>query len=226
MTMTLPAEMIDLHPDDGAAVQAYRVAPAQPRAGIVLLQEIFGVNVHIRSVAQMFAAFGYGVVAPALFDRVEPRVSLGYAPEDMERGKALRAQVTDDQALADIQAAVGEASAFGRVAVVGYCWGGRLAWLAAARTPGIDAAVCYYPGGIGVLTAEQPAVPTLLHFGARDPSIPPQEVQALRLAHPDLPLHLYPAGHGFSCDARPGFDPASHSLALERTRTFLEAAVG
>ena len=218
--------MIDLHPGDGAATQAYRVAPARPRAGIVLLQEIFGVNVHIRAVAQMFAAFGYGVVAPAHFDRVEPRVSLDYTPADMERGKALRAQVSDDEALSDIRAAVGEASAFGRVAVVGYCWGGRLAWLAASRVAGIGAAVCYYPGGIGALTAEQPAVPTLLHFGARDPSIPAQEVQALRLAHPSLPLHLYPAGHGFSCDARPGFDAASHSLALGRTRAFLEANVG
>jgi carboxymethylenebutenolidase len=223
--MVLADGMVDIRPEDGAAVGAYRVAPAQPRGGIVLLQEIFGVNAHIRSVAQMFAAFGYGVLAPALFDRVQPGAELGYEGADIERGKAMRAQISDEQALADVQAAVRLAAAFGRVAVVGYCWGGALAWLAAARCSGLSAVVSYYPGGIGALIEEHPAAPVLLHFGAKDASIPLADVEALRARRPELPVHLYPAGHGFSCEARPSYDPESHMLALERTRAFLEAHV-
>jgi len=226
VTMAPAASTIELRPDDGAAVQAYRVAPPEPRGGVVLLQEIFGVNAHMRSVAQTFAAFGYGVVTPALFDRAEPGVELGYGEADIEQGKALRARISDDEALADIQAAVRAATAFGRVAVVGYCWGGRLAWLTAARCGGLSGAVCYYPGGIGALIEERPATPALLHFGANDASIPLADIEALRAGSPELPIHLYPAGHGFSCEARPSFDPESHTLALERTLAFLEAHVG
>jgi carboxymethylenebutenolidase len=223
--MTITIGDIDLAPADEAAVSACLVVPAAPRGGVVLLQEIFGVNEHIRSVAARFAELGYGVVAPALFDRVERGVSLGYTPADIERGKALRARVSDADALRDIAAAITVAARFGEVAVIGYCWGGRLAWLAAARSPGLAAAVVYYPGGIGALVDEQPAVPTLLHFGASDPTIPPAEVEALRAGHPALPVHLYPAGHGFSCSARPGFDEPSHMLALDRTRAFLNAHI-
>ena len=223
--MTIKISEIELTPADGAAVTGCLVAPAVPRGGVVLLQEIFGVNEHIRSVAAQFAELGYGVVAPALFDRVERGVSLGYTQTDVERGKGLRAGVRDAAALCDIAAAIAVAAQFGNVAVVGYCWGGRLAWLAAARSPGLAAAVAYYPGGIGALVDERPAVPTLLHFGASDPSIPPAEVDALRGRHPAVPVHLYPAGHGFSCSARPGFDEPSHELALDRTRAFLDAHI-
>jgi carboxymethylenebutenolidase len=223
--MTITISDIDLAPVDGAAVSACLAVPATPRGGVVLLQEIFGVNEHIRSVAAQFAELGYGVVAPAMFDRVERGVSLGYTPADIERGKALRAGVSDADALGDIAVAITVAARFGRVAVIGYCWGGRLAWLAAARSAGLSAAVIYYPGGIGALVDEQPQVPALLHFGASDPTIPSTEVEALRARHPALPVHLYSAGHGFSCAARPGFDQPSHDLALDRTRGFLEAHV-
>jgi carboxymethylenebutenolidase len=222
----LTATEIGLAPSDRAEVTAYQVEPKRAEAGLVVVQEIFGVNRHIKALADVLAGCGYGVVAPRLFDRIEKNVELGYGRDDVERGKRLRAKFSDVTALMDVQAAIDAASRFGAVAVVGYCWGGRLAWLASARCSGLKAAVCYYPGGIGGLTEETPRVPVLLHFGERDESIPLDEVKLLEARHPKLLIHRYDAGHGFSCEARSSFNAASHELALTRTRHFLLENVG
>jgi carboxymethylenebutenolidase len=221
-------ETIKLTTSDGATIDAYKALPAgTPRGGIVVVQEIFGVNHHIRSVADSFAADGYLAIAPALFDRVERGIELGYQPKDIEDGLAIRAKTKIDETLADIAAAVTAASAAGKVGIVGYCWGGTLAYLAAARIPGISAAVGYYGGGMAGVLASKLNAPLLLHFGDQDHSIPMSDVEKIRHAHPDVPVHIYPgAGHGFSCDARGSFHPESAKLARERTDAFFRQHIG
>jgi carboxymethylenebutenolidase len=209
---------------DGHRLAAYRAAPpGKPRGALVVVQEIFGVNSHIRSIADGYAADGWLAIAPAMFDRVERGIELGYAPADIERGRQLKGGCSNDHALLDIAAAVESVRSAGRVAVIGYCWGGTLAWLAACRQPGLSAAVSYYGGGIGELVDLTPRCPVLAHFGDRDTSIPLTVVDALRTAHPDVEIHVYPAGHGFNCDQRGSFDAASARLARERSLAFLNA---
>lgn len=215
-------EMIRLTAKDGFALSAWRAAPAgTPRGGVVVLQEIFGLNAHIRSVADRFAAEGYLAVAPALFDRVRPGIELDYRPQDVTEGAAIRARTTMDAALADVHAAVCEASSAGPVGVVGYCWGGTLAYAAAARLEGVAASVCYYGGGIAGLLAEPPHAPTIMHFGARDAHIPLTDVDKIRQAYPHLSVFVYDADHGFNCDARASYDAAAADLARQRTLAFL-----
>lgn len=212
---------ISLTADDGHTLQAYRAdPPGAPRAGLVLFQEIFGVNAHIRAVCDGFAEDGYLVVAPALFDRVERGVELGYTPETTPRGRALRAEIGWDAPLRDARAALAVASLAGPVGVVGYCWGGSLAFLSAARLPGVSAAVGYYGGQIVGFATESPRCPLLMHFGARDALIPPADVEAIRAAQPGAIVHVYDADHGFSCDARASFDASAASLARARTLGF------
>ncbi|HET7876083.1 MAG TPA: dienelactone hydrolase family protein [Methylomirabilota bacterium] len=215
-TMTLKAE-------DGHTLAGYRAAPAgTPRGGLVIVQEIFGVNGHIRRVCDGFAADGYVALAPALFDRVERGVAIGYTPADIERGRALRMKVALDDMVKDVRAAVRGLEAEGlRVGVVGYCLGGTLAWLAATRIDGVRCAVGYYGGGIADAAGEKPRCPVLLHFGETDQSIPPEHHQRIRAAHPALPIHLYPAGHGFNCDERASYHEPSARLARQRTLEFL-----
>jgi carboxymethylenebutenolidase len=214
-------QWIKLTASDGFQPSAYRADPdSVPRAGIVLLQEIFGVNRHIRSVADEYADEGYLVVAPALFDRAERSVELGYGPEDRSRAIELMQKIETDVALADIAAAIAVAQQAGKVAVLGYCWGGTLAFAAACRLPGIAAACGYYGGGIAKMRHETPQVPTMLHFGQRDDHISMGDVESVKAAHRDLPVHVYPAGHGFNCSERSSYDANSTELARTRTLAF------
>jgi carboxymethylenebutenolidase len=217
---------VTLKAADGHTLDAYRVAPAAPpRGAIVVIQEIFGVNSHIRSVADGFAADGWLAIAPAMFDRVGRAIELGYTPADIERGRDIRAKVTNDQALLDIGAAVDAVESAGKVAVIGYCWGGTLAWLAAGRQPGLAAAVSYYGGGVADLLKLKPRCPVMAHFGDQDQSIPVKVADDLRRAHPEAEVFVYSAGHGFNCDQRGSFDPPSAALARERTIAFLKKYV-
>ena len=217
-------ETVRLIAGDGHGFDAYRAKPqTQPRFGLVVVQEIFGLNSHIRGLCDGFAADGILAVAPALFDRVEPGVELAYDGAGVTAGRALRGQIGWDAPLLDIEAAARIAATGGKVGVVGYCWGGSLAWLAAQRLSGsVDAAVGYYGGQIHDFIRSAPEIPVLLHFGTRDPMIPVTQVEAIRTAHPGVSVHTYPAGHGFSCDARADYHPDSAQTARARTLAFLD----
>ena len=211
---------------DGHELSIYRAEPAgRARGGLVVVQEIFGLNGHVRAVCDDFAAEGYLAVAPALFDRVERGVELGYQSDDIARGRAIREKVSLEAALADVEAAATELAGAGRIGVVGYCWGGTVAWVAATRSTSFAAAVSYYGGGVPDLASEQPNCPVLLHFGEQDHAIPLDGVRRLQAAHPELPVHVYPAGHGFNCDQRASYHPESARLARERTLGFLRKHV-
>lgn len=219
-------ERITLNASDGHVLSAWRADPeGAPRGGVAVVQEIFGVNEHIRDVVDGFAAEGYVAIAPALFDRVEPGVELDYDEAGRDRGRALRPQIGWDQAVADVAAAVLVLPE--KTGVVGYCWGGSVAWLAATRIEGVAAAVCYYGGQIKDFLDETPRCPVLLHFGGADANIPMADVSAIRKAHPDLPLHVYEgAGHGFNCDRRGSYDRAASASARQRTMALLADSVG
>ncbi len=222
-------EMLTLTAEDRHQLSAYRAMPSgTPRGGLIVVQEIFGVNSHIKKVSDGFAADGYVALAPALFDRVERDLAIGYSPEDIERGRSVRGKIDLNDMVKDVRAAV-KALAVGRtkVGVVGYCLGGSLAWLAATRIDGIVCAVGYYGGAIADHATEQPRCPVLLHFGETDQSIPPEHHTRIRAAHPKLPTHIYPAaGHGFNCDLRASYHAASAALARQRTLDFLRAHIG
>jgi carboxymethylenebutenolidase len=219
-------EWSQLQAADGPAFPAYVARPAGPaRGAVVVLQEIFGVNAHIRAVADGYAAQGYLAVAPSTFHRVKADVNLGYSPDDMSAGIALKGQVEALPApgvLPDIQAAIDHAAQAGKVGIVGYCWGGLLTWRAACLLQGLSAAVPYYGGGTTTPAeiARTPRVPVLAHFGERDHWIPLEGVQALQKAHPGIEVHVYAADHGFNCDQRGSYDAAAAPLARERTLAF------
>ena len=220
-------QTIELTAGDGHRLHAYEASPAgRARGAVVVVQEIFGVNAHIRSVADGYAASGYRVLAPALFDRVRPHVELGYADADIAEGRAIRGRLTFEQALADVDAARAALAESGNVGIVGYCWGGTVTWLAAARLSGFAAASSYYGGGIGQFASEHPRCPTQCHFGEKDHAIPQSEVDGVRRANPDVPIYTYPAGHGFSCDARASYDADSAALARRRTLEWFAEYVG
>ncbi|MFO1425864.1 MAG: dienelactone hydrolase family protein [Steroidobacteraceae bacterium] len=219
-------EVTPLMARDGHEFQAYLAAPrGAPRAAVVVVQEIFGVNRHIRAVTDGYAAEGYVAIAPALFDRVRRGVELGYGEADRNEGFGYRQQVKDEHALADIAASIAVVRHAGRVAVVGYCWGGLLAWLAARELP-IACAVSYYGGRIAKYLDRVPRKPVMYHFGERDAHIPPAEVEQIRAAHPAGIFHLYPAGHGFNCTDRPDYDAASAALSLQRSLAFIAEHAG
>jgi carboxymethylenebutenolidase len=191
----------------------------------VVLQEIFGVNAHIRAVADGYAAQGYLALAPSTFHRVQAAVDLGYTPQDISAGVALKAAVEALPApgvLQDIAAAVAHAAQFGKVGVVGYCWGGLLAWRSACTLDGIAAAVPYYGGGMTTATeaARQPRCPVLAHFGDQDHAIALDSVLAFQKAQPGVQVEIYSAQHGFNCDHRSSHNAAAAALALERTLAF------
>lgn len=219
-------KQVTLQASDGHQLAAYRGgATGTPRGGIVIIQEIFGVNGHIRGVCDGYAADGFEVVAPALFDRVEPGVELGYEGDDRTRGREIRGDLGWDKPLLDLEAAIAEVKGAGKVGVIGYCWGGSLAWLCATRL-GADAAVCYYGGQIADFVDEMPQCPVMFHFGERDASIPMEKVELVREKHSSLPLYTYPAGHGFNCEARKDYDQESAALARSRTAEFLSKHIG
>jgi carboxymethylenebutenolidase len=214
--------MIKLTGKDGATIGAYEALPdGNTRGGLVVLQEIFGVNHHIRDVADDFATAGYHVIAPALFDRVAPGTELGYDEADIQKGIAIRSKTNLGEVLTDVEAAVEAATHAGRVGVVGYCWGGTVAYASAVHIDGLAAAVGYYGSGIANMLAGQLLCPVLLHFGDHDKGIPLADVEKIRRAHPDVAIHIYPAGHGFNCTARPSYNPAAADLARQRTLDFL-----
>ncbi len=207
---------------DGHSLSAYRAGADDCRRGLVVVQEIFGVNHHIRAVCDRFAAEGYAVIAPALFDRVRPGAVLGYTPDDVQAGLALRAEVPEHGPMQDVAAA---AAALGDrpLGIVGYCWGGTIAWWGATRGLGFKAASGWYGGGIAATKAEVPLCPVQLHFGALDHGIPLTDVDAIRAAHPDVEVNVYDgADHGFGCDERGSFNPESFALAQRRTLAFFD----
>ncbi len=214
---------IQLTASDGHKLDAYRApAKAKDAPGLVVIQEIFGVNPHIRSVADRFAAQGFEAVAPALFDRVGKGIELGYEAPDIAEGREIRGKIAGADALRDVAAAVKLLRGEGRkVGVVGYCWGGSLAWSAATDVDGVAASVSYYGGQVGETAIANPRCPVMFHFGETDASIPMTVVEAVQKAHPELPVHVYPAGHGFACDARASYHAPSAAKALERTLKFL-----
>ncbi len=217
------SENISLRAADGHTLSAYVARPAgKPIAGLVIIQEIFGVNAHIRSVADGFANDGFLAVAPALFDRIRPGIELGYEGADMQTAMSLIPKLDAGKAITDVAAAIDYAAGAtgNKVGVVGYCFGGSIAWLAATRLqPG--AAVGYYGGQIGKYATESPNCPIMLHFGRQDTHIPPSVAEAVRAENPDVEIHWYDAGHAFSCDARASYNAAAAKEARERTLAFL-----
>ena len=213
---------IKLKAKDGHELGAYKAEPqGKPKGALVVLQEIFGVNHHMRNVGDQFAKEGYVTVTPALFDRVRPGIELGYSPEDVAKGRDIRGEIKLEDTLKDVQAAIDEAGKGGlKVGVVGYCWGGGLAFLAATRLSGVAAAVGYYGGLVAAHAEEKPRVPVILHFGETDASIPMSDVEKVKKAHPDMSIFTYKAGHGFACDERGSYDKAATQLADERTLKF------
>jgi carboxymethylenebutenolidase len=227
------SETITLKAADGHSFPAYVAKPAgKAKGGIVVLQEIFGVNAHIRAVADGYAAAGYLVVAPATFSRIgKGDVQLGYTESDMKEGFGYKGAVEALPApgvMADIQAAVDHAAQAGKVGIVGYCWGGLLTWRSAAQVKGLSVAAPYYGGGMTMPEeiARQPRVPVLAHFGEQDHWIPLDTVEAFKKAHPEVAVHVYPAHHGFNCDHRGSYDEASAKLARERTLAFFAQHIG
>jgi carboxymethylenebutenolidase len=219
---------IKLKAEDGHELGAYRADPAaSARGGIVVLQEIFGVNAHIREVCNRFAEEGYAAVAPALYDRSSMRdCRLGYEPADMEVGRKLREEFSWDDTVKDVKAAVDVLGQAGlKIGTVGYCWGGTISYLAATRLP-VNAAVVYYGGQIIPYLEEKENCPLLMHFGKQDQGIPLSDVDQIRSAHPEATVYLYDAGHGFSCDHRGSFHQPSADLARERTLAFFATHVG
>ncbi|MAM80495.1 MAG: carboxymethylenebutenolidase [Gammaproteobacteria bacterium] len=210
---------------DGFSLSAYEVEPEGPTKGcVVVIQEVFGVNDHIREVCNGYATNGYHVVAPAIFDRFEPGVELGYEQEDMMRGVGIaRGELEMESTLQDIQAAITYLSDKGKVAVVGYCFGGLMTWMAASNLTGLACASSYYGGGIIEVNELEPKVPIIMHFGELDAHIPLTDVNEIEQRHPDVPVYIYQADHGFNCDHRASFDADAAALARQRTLELFEA---
>jgi carboxymethylenebutenolidase len=229
---------IELRADDGHAFSAYRIDPeGTPRGGVVVVQEIFGVNAHIRAVTVRFAALGYSTIAPAIFDRAERGVELGYDEEGFTRGRALAGQLSQEGLRADLRAAIAAVSKAGAegnrpeqppmtVGMVGYCFGGALAWAAAAQLAALTCVVSYYGSRILGLRELVPKVPVQMHVGRTDASFPVEQVREIAAAHAGVELHEYDAGHGFDCDHRKDFEPDASAAALQRTLAFFARHLG
>jgi carboxymethylenebutenolidase len=218
---------LELTAADGHRVDAYRAdPPGKPRGGLVVVQEIFGVNSHIRSVADGYAADGYVAIAPALFDRVERGLDIGYSQPEIERGRALMQKMSMDDALKDVTAALKAIASAGKIGIVGYCWGGTVAWVSAAKLDGLACSAPYYGGGILANKDLKPRCPVMLHFGETDHAIPIGDVRAWLAARPELAAHIYGAGHGFNCDQRGSYHAESAQLARERTLEFFRKQIG
>ena len=215
-------EHITLKAEDGHQLDAYVARPQdEPIAALVVIQEIFGVNAHIRSVTDSYANDGFLVVAPALFDRFERGIELKYEGEDMQRAMEFAKQLNMDNLLKDTAAGIDFArkQVGKKVGIIGYCLGGSIAWLAACRLK-VDAAVGYYGGQIAQHASEQPKCPVMLHFGKGDKHIPSKAIAEIQAAHPQIPIYFYDAGHAFNCAARASWEPASAKLARERSLAF------
>lgn len=212
--------MLKLTASDGHEFSVFEAGNVNAPRGLVVLQEIFGVNQHMRSVSERLAGFGYRVLSPAVFDRVERGVELGYEPEDIKKGIELRSKIPESAVLDDILAT---AAAFGGkpVGIIGYCWGGSLAWLGATKSTSFKAAIGWYGSGIAAQRQLRPNCPVQLHFGAQDKGIPLSDVEAIKAARPEVEVFVYPgAEHGFGCEARASYNPADSELAELRSLAF------
>jgi carboxymethylenebutenolidase len=223
-------ETITLTAGDGHKFSAYEEKPSgAPRGGLVVIQEIFGVNPHIRRVAGGYAADGYRVIAPAIFDRAERGVEIGYSKPEMERGVELRKRIPTDAMLRDIAACIAALGSAGKVGIVGYCLGGSLAWLAACRLEGLAAAVGYYGGMIAANLTDKPRCPVMLHFGVDDAGIPMGDVEKIKQANDPAKVQVFTyagAGHAFNRDGTPAHHADSAKLARERSLAFLREHLG
>ncbi|MGC2208906.1 MAG: dienelactone hydrolase family protein [Candidatus Korobacteraceae bacterium] len=222
------SEHVTLQASDGHTLDAYVAHPeGEPIAGLVVVQEIFGVNRHIRSVADGYAKDGFLAVAPALFDRYERGLELGYEGADMQKAMSLVPRINLDHALLDTAAALEyvRKQTGKKCGVIGYCYGGTIAWLAAARL-GADAAVGYYGGHIAKFADEHPDAPIQLHFGKLDAHIPKESIDAVQAANPEVPIFWYDAGHGFNCNDRASYNAEAATLARARSLEFLQKQLG
>jgi carboxymethylenebutenolidase len=218
---------IELTAPDGHKLSAYRAEPkGKARGALVVVQEIFGVNSHIKSVADGYAADGYLAIAPAFFDRVERGFDIGYSPADIERGRTFIPKMQWDTVMKDAGAAMDNVKSAGKVGIVGYCWGGTVSWVAAARLSGLACSVCYYGGSIPNMENEQPKCPVMFHWGETDHAIPIEAAKKVAAKHPKAQSFIYKAGHGFNCDQRGSYHAESAKLARERSLEFLRKHIG
>ncbi len=215
--------------NDDFQLGAYLAEPnGKARGGIAICQEIFGINSYIESVCEFYSQAGYATVAPALFDRAEPNLDIKYSPEGVKRGIEISTRVDWDQALDDLEASLNTLRARGieKFGIVGFCWGGTLAWLSACRRE-VDCAVAYYGAEIEHFPNEHSRRPVIMHIGEEDPVIPADKLAAIKKAQAGTPIYTYPkASHGFDNENRPNYDPATVMLARERTLDFLAQHVG
>jgi carboxymethylenebutenolidase len=226
--MTLNGKIETMTMSDGAAVGVYRVQPTGARrGGLVLIQEIFGVTEHIKELCDGYAADGYEVLSPSLYDRESPGFQASYEPDDIQKAfKIARTEHPFDLSIADTQVCIDDLKTRGPVFITGYCYGGSVTWAAAGRLTGLSAASGYYGGNIGQMIDLKPKCPTILHFGEKDHGIPMEVVRKVEAAHPDVKVYVYPAGHGFNSDRRADYDEASAKLGKQRTLELFRANGG
>ena len=219
---------VELKAADGHAFKAYLAEPAgKPKGAMIVVQEIFGVNQHIREVADGYAADGYLAIAPGFYERVQPGFETGYDPKDIEAGAAIAKQIKWDDVLKDAAAGLARVKSAGKVGIVGYCWGGTAAWLAAAKLDGLACAIPYYGGGIHGVKDQKPRLPVLCHFGELDKSPSPEQAREIIAAQPSIGYFFYPgAGHGFNCNMRGSYNAEAAKLAKQRTLEFLAKHLG
>ena len=220
--------MIELKAADGHKLAAYRAESAgTARGAVVVIQEIFGVNSHVKAVADGYAKDGYLAIAPAMFDRAQRGYDTGYSQPEIQSGIAVMQRLDWKQTMLDVDAAIAEAKKAGKVGIVGYCWGGTVCWVAAARLSGLTCSAPYYGGGMPGFIDEKPRIPTLCHFGELDQSPTLEQSKAIAKAHPEITAHFYPgAGHGFNCDQRGSYHAESAKLARQRTVEFFRKHLG
>jgi carboxymethylenebutenolidase len=228
------SEYVTLTAADGQELSAYVARPEGEAIGaLVVVQEIFGINAHIRSVADGYAKDGFLVIAPALFDRFEKGVELKYEGEDLQKAYGLYQQLKPETALLDVAAGFAHVKGDHKTGVIGYCYGGFMSWLSATRGPSVGmnpaCAVGYYPGGIGSVATEEPSCPVLLNFGGADSHIGPDQIEAVKAAHGDhgdVTIYVYEgAEHGFNCNARAAFNAEAAKLARQRSLDFLKSHI-
>ena len=215
-------ELIEIKANDNHKFTAYVSQPSgKPKGGVVILQEIFGVNSHIKEVTDLYASKGYLCIAPSLFDRIEKNVVLDYDEMGISKGRNLK-EICDKDALKDIEACISVVLSAGKVGVIGYCWGGSLSWRIGCKSSNLSAAICYYGGDIPNLKDLKPKCKVLTHFGEFDKGIPIKNVKIFEETRPEVITYTYPADHGFNCDHRSQFNKTCANIALDRTLKFIE----
>ena len=226
--MSPRGSMMQMRMKDGVEIGVYHVAPeGRRRGGLVLIQEIFGVTEHIREQCDLYAGEGYEVLGPSLYDREAPDFQVSYSPEDIQKAiRIARGEHPFDLSVEDTQGCIDALREKGPVFITGYCYGGSVSWAAACRCTGLAAASGYYGGKIGEMAEENPRCPTILHFGRHDHGIPIEMVEKVKELHPDVPVYLYDAGHGFNSDRRSDYNEEAAKLARQRTLELFRANGG